>query len=107
MNPFDRLRHLANQIKEAQKKYYDLDFQYRQIIDRIKHMEADLLINGELKGKTIREKEAEAQLRTQQLLSEKWQLYYEANLAKADLDHLERQYKIDLVAAQAEFLDGK
>lgn len=99
MSNFDRLHKLVDQIKAAEEKYYQLDYEYRQIVDKLLKTKSDLLLNSELAGKTLKEKEAEITLLTEDLQQEKRRLYYESNMAKTQLNDLDREYKVLLAEA--------
>lgn len=100
MKTLEDLRLLSKQISDAQKKYHKLDYLYRKTIDQIRQIEANILVNGDLNGKTLKEREAEVFLQTKSMFDEKRRLCYEANLAKADWNDLERQFRIELTAME-------
>lgn len=102
MQAFNDLRLLSKQIKDAQEKYYKLDYLYRKTIDQIRQIEADILVNGEINRKTSKERELEFFHHTKSMHEEKRRLCYEANLAKAKWEALERQFRIALTIMESE-----
>lgn len=87
---------LIDQIAQAEETYYNLDYQYRQVIDQISRIESDLLTSGDVSGKTVKEKEAELFQHTHELQTQKRNLQYQANIAKAKLNRLERLYQVQM-----------
>lgn len=84
----------------AELKYYELDYEYRRLIDLITAKESQIYLDGKIEGKTQKEKELELFPYIEELQEKKRKAHLEVNKAKAELDHLKRQYQIELLLSK-------
>ncbi|MBA4496525.1 hypothetical protein ACFO25_19580 [Paenactinomyces guangxiensis] len=94
MSSLEKLNNLIDQIKDAERKYYNLEYKYNELTNRLSIEKSKLLTQLKLKGKTFEERKAEILPYLESIMKEKTELKHKKNLARVDLNHLKRKYQM-------------